>query len=71
MTKDSSDYFRLREKAERLAAQNATCEAARLAHEELAARYAALLRQTSGEATPPVPAARPLLSLVHPRAVQL
>ena len=38
------DYVRRREEAERTAARSASCNAARRAHEELADRYAELLR---------------------------
>jgi hypothetical protein len=43
----SQDYFRQREKAEKLAAQNAASDEARRAHQELAAEYAARLGQLS------------------------
>jgi len=42
----SVDYFRRRERAERAAAKNATSDAARRAHQELAQGYAELVRNT-------------------------
>jgi hypothetical protein len=42
----SQDYFRRREEAEKAAAKNASSEAARRAHQELADEYAALLRRS-------------------------
>ena len=44
LDKKSQDYFRRREEAEMDAAKNASSEAARRAHQELADEYAALLR---------------------------
>jgi hypothetical protein len=38
------EYFRQRERIEREAANSATCNTARLAHEQLAEEYAALVR---------------------------
>ena len=43
MREDSADYYRARERAERAAAQGATCPEARRAHEELAQAYARLV----------------------------
>jgi hypothetical protein len=43
-------YFREREREERDAASNATCDNARLAHEQLAEGYAALIRDARKEA---------------------
>lgn len=40
MEANSLDYFRLREQAERAAAENATSDAARRAHQKLAREYA-------------------------------
>jgi len=40
----SIDYFRERERVEREAAKNATCEHARWAHQEMADSYARLLQ---------------------------
>jgi hypothetical protein len=40
----SIDYFRERERAEREAAQNASCDAARWAHQEMADSYARMLQ---------------------------
>ena len=45
---NSLDYFRLRERIERAAAKSAANEAARRAHLELAAGYAALVRNAEG-----------------------
>jgi hypothetical protein len=44
MDEASVAYFLERERIEREAANNATCNTARLAHEKLAAGYAALIR---------------------------
>ena len=44
LDEQSEHYFRQREKAEKLAAQNAASDEARRAHQELAAEYAARLR---------------------------
>ena len=43
MKEESADYYRARERAERTAAQCATCPEARRAHEELAQAYARLV----------------------------
>ena len=43
MINDSIAYFRERERAEREAAKNATCDAARWAHQEMAETYARML----------------------------
>lgn len=43
MDRDSLDYFRRRERAERAAAKNALSMAARSAHQELAQYYSQLL----------------------------
>jgi hypothetical protein len=40
----SVEYFRERERAEREAAKNATCDAARWAHQEMADSYARMLQ---------------------------
>ena len=48
MDQRSIDYFRLRERIEREAAERAACEEARYAHEELARGYAALARGETG-----------------------
>ncbi len=48
MDRESVEYFRARERIERAAASNATSEAARRAHLELAQGYAALVRQADG-----------------------
>lgn len=45
LDRESIEYFRLRERIERAAAQNAATEAARRAHLELAEGYAALARK--------------------------
>jgi len=45
MDENSLEYFRGRERIEREAASSATCDTARLAHEQLANRYASLVRQ--------------------------
>ncbi len=42
---ESADYLRRRELAERAAAKKAVSEAARRVHQQLAQRYAALLRK--------------------------
>jgi hypothetical protein len=39
MKAESREYYAARERAERLAAENATCPEARLAHEEMARAY--------------------------------
>jgi len=44
VTNDSFEYLRRREQAERAAAKNATSDAARRVHQELAQNYAELLR---------------------------
>jgi hypothetical protein len=44
MDQASMEYFRERERIEREAASNATCDTARLSHEQLADGYAALIR---------------------------
>lgn len=46
LDRDSLDYFRRRERAERAAAKNAVSESARRAHQELAQNYSALLRKS-------------------------
>jgi hypothetical protein len=46
LDEQSEHYFRQREKAEKAAAKHAASEAARRAHQELAAEYAALLRRS-------------------------
>jgi hypothetical protein len=43
MDERSQDYFRRRQEAEKTAAKNASSDAARRAHQELADEYAALL----------------------------
>ena len=43
MKEQSVDYFRERERVEREAAKNATCDAARWAHQEMAESYARIL----------------------------
>jgi hypothetical protein len=54
--KDQSiDYFRQRERVEREAAKNATCDAARWAHQEMADRYARMLQPEGLEQTPRPP----------------
>jgi hypothetical protein len=45
VNKDQLDYFRRRELDERAAERNATCEAAKRVHHELAEEYAERLRQ--------------------------
>lgn len=52
MTGEKREYLRRREVAERAAAKNASCEAARRVHQELAQNYAELAR----EADQPKPA---------------
>jgi hypothetical protein len=42
--KNTLDYFRRREQAERAAAKTASCDIARRVHQELAQHYADLLR---------------------------
>ena len=44
MNRDSTDYFRLRERSERAAAKRAISGVARRIHQELAQKYAELLR---------------------------
>lgn len=44
MKETSIDYFRERERVEREAARNATCDAARWAHQEMADSYARRLQ---------------------------
>ncbi|MGE5564259.1 MAG: hypothetical protein ACM3ZV_13280 [Bacillota bacterium] len=44
MDKDTLEYFRRREQAERTAAKTASCDVARRVHQELAQHYAELLR---------------------------
>lgn len=46
LDRESQEYFRRREEAERQAAKHAASEQARRAHEELAQEYAALLSRT-------------------------
>ena len=46
----SIDYFRNRERVEREAAKNASCDAARWAHQEMAASYARMLSAAEREA---------------------
>jgi hypothetical protein len=43
------DYLRRRERQERAAAKRATSVVARLAHQELAQRYAALIETANGQ----------------------
>ena len=43
MRENSIDYFRSREKAEREAVRNASCEDARWAHQQMATAYARLI----------------------------
>ena len=50
MDEVSVEYFRQRECTEREAASNATCETARLSHEQLADGYAALVRDAGKQA---------------------
>jgi hypothetical protein len=50
----SVDYFRERERAEREAAKNATCDAARWAHQEMAESYARMLQSFDQGLTEPV-----------------
>jgi len=45
VNKDQQDYFRRRELDERAAEKNATCDAAKRAHHELAEEYAERLRE--------------------------
>jgi hypothetical protein len=45
LDQESIDYFKLRERIERAAAEAAATDAARLAHLELADGYAALIRK--------------------------
>ena len=47
LDQDNLDYFRRRERAERVAAKNAATEAARRAHQELALQYSELLRRSA------------------------
>lgn len=42
MRTDSTEYYAARERAERMAAKNATCPEARRVHEEMARAYAQL-----------------------------
>lgn len=44
MKERSVDYFRERERTEREAAKNASCDAARWAHQEMADSYARMLQ---------------------------
>lgn len=46
VTQNSIEYFRQRELAERAAAKNATSDAARRVHQELAQSYAELARES-------------------------
>lgn len=55
-----ADYYRLREKVERIAARNAASEAARKVHAELARQYAELVRREE----PPMVAEQPIITLV-------
>lgn len=48
----SVDYFRERERVEREAAKNATCDAARWAHQEMADSYARMLQAKAVRPTP-------------------
>jgi hypothetical protein len=45
---DTLDYLRMRERAERAAALNASCEQVRAVHEEMAGAYARLVRREEG-----------------------
>jgi hypothetical protein len=45
MDQKSLDYFTHRERAERAAAKQATCDAARRVHQQLAVAYAGLVRR--------------------------
>lgn len=45
MDQDFQVYLRQRESSERAAAEKATCPQAQRVHQELAAKYAALIRQ--------------------------
>jgi hypothetical protein len=46
LNESAIDYFRRRERAERNAAELATCDAARRAHEELATAYSKRLSES-------------------------
>ncbi len=48
------DYFRSRERAERAAAKRARSASARGVHQELAQRYAALVRQAANDRESPL-----------------
>jgi hypothetical protein len=45
MRGEAVDYFRMRERAERAAALNASCEQVRAVHEEMACAYARLIER--------------------------
>ena len=47
MRTDSREYYAARERAERLAATNAVCPEARLAHEEMASAYQQLAEKAA------------------------
>jgi hypothetical protein len=50
MDRESVEYFRIRERAERAAAEAATSDRAKAAHQKLALEYAARVNDASGAA---------------------
>jgi hypothetical protein len=55
MKQESIEYFRRREQAEREAVRNASCAAARRAHEQLATAYATLVELEELKAAGKIP----------------
>jgi hypothetical protein len=53
MKRESKEYYAARERAERMAAENATCPEAKASHEELARAYARLAEDTQPDAQRP------------------
>ena len=53
MKRESRDYYAARERAERMAAENAACPEARASHEEMARAYARLAEDTQPDAGRP------------------
>jgi hypothetical protein len=62
--RDSTEYFRLREKAERAAADAATSDRAKSVHQRLAREYAARASEAKDAASPPDAVARPKLHII-------
>jgi hypothetical protein len=64
MDRDSVEYFRMRERAERAAAEAATSDRAKAAHQKLALEYAARVEE-AGSAADLDRAARPTLRIAE------